>query len=129
MLSILPIETKEEQERIMALCGIPYRKACLAYAAYDEETLVGGAQFYFQNRCCYLTDIKNPDGVKDEEALFIMGRGLLNFVDRCGIHDAYLAEPDRVGEALRLRIGFFPDGEGRFYMNLRGFFEGKHDHH
>lgn len=127
MLSILPIETKEEQARIMSLCSIPYRAACMAYAAYDDGRLVGGAQFYLKNRCCFLTDLCNADGVSDEEALFIMGRGLLNFADRCGLHDAYLVAPEKIDERLRTKIGFFPDDEGKYYMNLRGFFDGKHE--
>ena len=126
MLKILPIETKDEQARIMALCSIPYNVNALAYAAYDDEVLVGGAQFLLKGATCHVTDIANADGVDDEEALFIMGRGLLNFVDLCGIHDAYLDNPEKVSEALRVRIGFFANDEGVFYMNLRGFFTNKH---
>lgn len=126
MLKILPIETKEEQARIMALCSIPYNLNALAYAAYDDGVLVGGAQFLLKGATCHLTDIRNADGVDDEEALFIMGRGLLNFVDLCGIHDAYLDFPEKVSEALRARIGFFANDEGVYYMNLRGFFTNKH---
>lgn len=126
MLKILPIETKEEQARIMALCSIPYNVNALAYAAYDEEILVGGAQFLLKGATCHVTDIANACGVDDEEALFIMGRGLLNFVDLCGIHDAYLDYPEKVSESLRARIGFFANDEGVYYMNLRGFFTSKH---
>ena len=126
MLKILPIETKEEQARIMALCSIPYNVNALAYAAYDDSVLVGGAQFLLKGATCHVTDIANADGVDDEEALFIMGRGLLNFVDLCGIHDAYLDSPEKVSEALRARIGFFANDEGVYYMNLRGFFTNKH---
>ena len=126
MLKILPIETKDEQERIMALCSIPYNVNALAYAAYDDGVLVGGAQFLLKGATCHVTDIANATGVDDEEALFIMGRGLLNFVDLCGIHDAYLDFPEKVSEALRARIGFFTNDEGVYYMNLRGFFTAKH---
>ena len=126
MLKILPIETKDEQARIMALCSISYNLNALAYAAYDEGVLVGGAQFLLKGATCHITDIANADGVDDEEALFIMGRGLLNFVDLCGIHDAYLDFPEKVSEALRARIGFFASDEGVYYMNLRGFFTNKH---
>lgn len=126
MLKILPIETKDEQARIMALCSIPYNIEALAYAAYDEDVLVGGAQFLLKGATCHLTDIRNADGVEDAEALFIMGRGLLNFVDLCGIHDAYLPDPDKVEPTLRAKIGFFPNEEGVYYMNLRGFFTKHH---
>lgn len=126
MLKILPIETKEEQKRIMALCSIPYDAEALAYAAYDEGVLVGGAQFRLKGGVCNLTDIRNADGVEDAEALFIMGRGLLNFVDLCGIHDAYAPMPERIDSALLAKIGFFPNEKGKYYMNLRGFFTKHH---
>lgn len=126
MLKILPIETKEEQKRITSLCSIPYQVEALAYAAYDEGVLVGAAQFLLKDAVCRLTDIRNADGVEDAEALFIMGRGLLNFVDLCGIHDAYAPYPERTDAALLAKIGFFPNEKGELYMNLRGFFTGHH---
>ena len=122
MLKIVPIQEKDEQKRLMEACSIPYREFCLAYAAYEEGTLVGGAQFYFEGGACHLTDIRCPEGINDDEALFIMGRGLLNFVDLCGIHDAYADEPERLDRRLIARIGFWKNDEGLEYMNLRGFF-------
>ncbi len=127
MLKIIPIQTKEEQEVLMTRCHIPYRVECMAYAAFVEDTLVGGAQFYLQNRACYITDIRSPDGVSDDDALFIMGRSLLNFVDMWGIHDAYIAFPDDNADShfdkkLLARIGFWKQDDGKEYMNLRGFF-------
>ena len=122
MLRIVPIQTKEEQERIMTLCSIPYREYCLAYAAYDEGVLIGGVQFYFENGAFHIMDIRTKEGVDDDEALFIMGRGVLNIVDLCGIHDAYVEEPERQNQKLLARIGFWKNEDGKEYMNLRGFF-------
>ena len=122
MLRIIPIQTKDEQKDLMALCSIPYREEALAYAAYVEDTLVGGAQFTLSGGVCRLLDIRSPEGISDEEALFIMGRGLLNFVDLCGIHDAYAENRGNMNEKLLARIGFWYNEEGALYMNLRGFF-------
>lgn len=122
MLRIIPIQTKAEQERLMSLCSIPYRAECLAYAAYDEGVLIGGVQFYFEKAACHITDIRCVEGISDDEALFIMGRGLLNFVDMNGIHDAYIDEPERFDARLIARIGFWKNEAGLHYMNLRGFF-------
>lgn len=122
MLRIIPIQNKEEQKLLMAACSIPYRAECLAYAAYDENTLVGGVQIYFHNAACYITDIRSPEGISDDEALFIMGRGVLNFVDLAGIHDAFLDDPTRIDKKLAARIGFWKNENGEDYMNLRGFF-------
>lgn len=127
MLKILPIQTKEEQKEIMAQCSIPFRAYCFAYAAYDDGILIGGVQFYFENAACHIVDIRTKEGVDDEEALFIMGRGVLNIVDMCGIHDAYVEDPERLDKKLIARIGFWKNDEGKEYMNLRGFFTG-HKH-
>ena len=127
MLKILPIQTKDEQEKLMTLCSIPFRPEALAYAAYVEDTLVGGAQFTLSGGICRLLDIRSPEGVDDDEALFIMGRGLLNFVDLCGIHDAYAINEGNMDKKLLARIGFWKNDKGEEYMNLRGFFtEHKH---
>ncbi|MBR2986493.1 MAG: hypothetical protein IKC63_00585 [Clostridia bacterium] len=122
MLRIIPIQEKEEQKRLMTLCSIPYRPETMAYAAFDDGVLVGGAQFYFKNACCYVTDIASPEGIDDDEALFIMGRGMLNLVDLWGIHDAYFEDPSRASKQLLARIGFWKNEKGEEYMNLRGFF-------
>lgn len=126
MLKILPIQTKEEQKKLCDLCSVTYRPECLAYSAYDDENFVGIAQFKFSDKKVFLTDIKNADGVEDEEALFIMGRGLLNYTDLVGIHDAFLESYEKISPSLAMRIGFFPDENGMYYMNLRGFFDAKH---
>lgn len=122
MLKILPIQTKDEQKAIMERCSIPFREDCMAYVATVDGVLVGGAQFYLANKACYLTDIRSPEGVQDDDALFIMGRGLLNYVDLCGIHDAYVEDPERLDKKLIARIGFWKNEKGEEYMNLRGFF-------
>lgn len=126
MLKILPIQTVQEQERLCRLCSVEYSRACLAYSAYDDDVFVGIAQFRFADRKLFICDIRNADGIEDEEALFIMGRGLLNYADLVGIHDAYLEFPERVSHSLAMRIGFFSDKNGLYYMNLRGFFDAKH---
>ncbi|MBQ7364255.1 MAG: hypothetical protein IJW46_01510 [Clostridia bacterium] len=122
MLRIIPIQTKDEQETLMRACSIPFRYDAMAYAAYEGDTLVGGAQFYLKGTACYLVDIRSPEGVEDEEALFIMGRGLLNFVDLCGIHDAYAINEGNMDKKLIAKIGFWKNEKGEEYMNLRGFF-------
>lgn len=127
MLRILPLESKQEQQRICGLCGIPYDAESLAYGAWEGELLVGGAQFRLAaGGVCELRDLSCARGVEDDEALFIMGRGLLNFVDRVGYHDAVAVFPQRISTAVLHRIGFFADESGKFVMNLRGRFDGSH---
>ncbi len=128
MLKVLAIQSKDEQKRICSLCSIPYDAVALSYAVYDDDEILGASQFRLKGTKCYITDIKNKDGVDNCDSLFIMGRGLLNFVDLVGIHDAYISSDDlpKINIALAEKIGFTRSNSGEYYMNLRGFFEAKH---
>lgn len=126
MLEILAVQTKEEQKRLCEICNIEFRLTALSYAAYVDDELVGVSQFGIKGKDGYIFDLVSAPEKDDEDALFIMGRGLLNFLDLSGIHDAYIAPSATMPRKLSARIGFFPDDEGRLYMNLRGFFT---DHH
>ena len=37
MLTVKPIQTKQEQEFFASKCNIPYDEDMMAYAAYEEE--------------------------------------------------------------------------------------------
>ena len=90
MLEILPIQTKIEQEAICARCGMPYEASCLAYHALVDGELAGACQFRMNDKGGF---IRHWGLVKDRElsaqdraeALFVMGRGTLNFIDLCGV--------------------------------------------
>ncbi len=141
MLRIHAIQTKEVQKEICEKCSVEFIPDALAYAAYDTPEipddptssdtlpgeLLGVAQFSFKKGGAHLYDLRSPEGVDDFEALFIMGRSLLNFVDLCGTHDAYLPYPERLSTRLITAIGFKKQEDGTYYMNLRGFFTKHHD--
>ena len=93
MITVLPIQTKEEQKELAGRCGVPFREELLAYRA-------GGA---------------------DEDALFVMGRAALNFIDLCGVHTAFF-EGEPTNPALLRRIGFRQNEHGVFAIDLAGFF-------
>ena len=126
MLSILPIESKEEQARLCALCDIPYDAESLAYAAWEEGRFLGAAQFRLTAGRCELRDLACARGVDDREALFIMGRGLFYFADRVGFHRAVAPYPERILPALLKQIGFHADPDGVYGMNLAGVFDKHH---
>ncbi len=135
MLIIKPIQTKELQESLCTLCGVPYRADCICYQAYlgegpdDETTFVGISQFSVGETVGdrvigRILDLKNPPEVEDEEALFIMGRQTLNFMDLTGSHEAYFS-----GDAdlhLIRWLGFRQTDDG-WYIDLHGAFDG-HKH-
>ena len=72
-----------------------------------------------------ISDLKERLGTQDDEAMFILGRQTMNFIDLCGAHDCYLldAGSDDDKHRLAIALGFKPDGDGNWYMDLRGFFE------
>jgi hypothetical protein len=59
----------------------------------------------------------------DNEALFVMGRAALNFIDLCGIHTAfYDGDESLPGAQLLHAVGFRKNEQGRLEMDLTGFF-------
>jgi hypothetical protein len=132
MLKVLPIQTKAEQEALCLRCNIKYDPDLLAYAASVDGETVGICQFKVTGDggiiydIATLTDRDEPADRKsrdasDFEALFVMGRGALNFIDLCGVKKAiYIGQA--TDEALIRAIGFKKDPDGVFRIDLEGFF-------
>ena len=129
MIKVLPIQTKEEQQRICALCGVEFNADMLAYAASVDDRLAGVCQFKLTDKGGILTDIAPTLDHCDNEALFVMGRGALNFIDLCGVHRAFF-DAAYENETLIKAIGFSKNNDGRFEMDLTDFFKEpcKHSH-
>ena len=121
MLKVLPIQTKEEQKIICTLCGVDYNADLLAYAAYDDDKLMGVCQFRLTANGGEIYDLAHAKDTQSFEALFIMGRGTLNFIDLCGVHYARFCG-EASNEALLSAIGFKKQSDGSFDINLEGFF-------
>ncbi len=123
MLKILPIESKDTQKEIAAVCGVEYIEEALAYSAYSDEALAGIAQFRMTDKGALLYEIgvcgKHVE--TDYQILFTLGRAALNFVDLCGVHDAFYVG-NIEDESLILDIGFEKSDRDEYYMNLEGFF-------
>ncbi|MBO4217625.1 MAG: hypothetical protein J5940_06745 [Clostridia bacterium] len=118
MLIIKPIQEKERQRLYAELCGVVYREEDFAYSADVDGKPVGICQFAIKGESGYIHDIENAKGEDDADALFIMGRAVLNFVNLCGCHDAF-AEKET---PMLKRIGF-RNRDGVCKMTLDGFFE------
>ena len=127
MLKVLPIQSKLTQEEICLKCNIEYKPDMLAYAASVDDELVGICQFKLTDNGGVIYDLaKVTDHVEnkecsDFEAMFVMGRGTLNFIDLCGVHYAIFAGKD-TDEGLLRAIGFKKNAEGIYDINLEGFF-------
>jgi len=105
---------------------VTYNPDLLAYAAYDDATLLGVCQFKLSDEGGILYDLAPAEGTNSFDALFIMGRGTLNFIDLCGVHAAFYRGEVR-DERLLLAVGFQKSAAGEYAVNLEGFFTA-HEH-
>ena len=126
MIKVLPIQTKEEQKLLCEKCNIKFNADLLMYAASVDGDLVGVCQFKTSDKGGLIYDIatlsdRKGDPKSDFEALFVMGRGALNFIDLCGVHNAFYVG-DNADDLLLRAIGFKPCDEGKYAIDLNGFF-------
>ena len=126
MLKVLPIQSKLQQEEICLHCNVTYNPDLMAYAAYDDTTLLGVCQFKLTAEGGILYDLAPAEGTNSFDGLFIMGRGTLNFIDLCGVRTAFY-RGQVTDERLLLAVGFKKDDHGEYAVNLDGFFTA-HDH-
>ena len=122
MLKVLPIQSKLKQEEICLRCGVTYNADLLAYSAESDGVLAGVCQFKLTADGGIIYDIAPSKDFYNFEALFVMGRGTLNFIDLCGVHKAFF-DGKCDDEGLLRAIGFEKNADGRFEVNLVGFFD------
>ncbi len=123
MLEVYPIQDKKEQERICKLCGIEYDVEKLAYSAYVSGELMGASQFAIHGSAGYIYDLENCKNINNTDILFVMGRAALNFIDLCGVKNAYFEGNTEGREELIKSIGFKLTEDNRWFIDLNGFFD------
>ena len=120
MLEIKPVQTKEEQKKICGACGVAFDPDCFAYSAFEDgEKLLGVSQFRIFGDCGIIYDLSNAAGTDDLEALIIMGKTALNFIDSCKIKDVIIKTENK---DLPEILGFKQDENGVYKINLKGYF-------
>jgi len=125
MLIVKPILDKDTQEELGAKCGVNYNPDALAFSAYLDDVFFGYCQFTVNGTIATLTDIRSVSD--DFEAMFIMSRGALNYIDLCGFHTARCTSS--AGNLTLLRaIGFKEIDNNLFEINLTDEFTGKCTH-
>ena len=120
MLEIKPVQSKADQEKYCAMCGIVYDPEAFAYAALDERVFVCVSQFRIMEQAGYIYDIAEPPGADDLEAVILTARATLNFIDLCGTPRACIRTEYR--DLPRL-LGF-TQADGEWTLELRGYFDG-----
>ena len=123
MFKITPIQDKERQREVCLLCGAEYRAEAFAYQMYDIESgdIMGMSQFEI-GRSGYIFDLKEAPGRADFEAMFILARQTMNFIDLCGAHTCRAAKssaPERL-----LTAAGFKEIDGEYFCDMTGMFDG-----
>ncbi len=123
MFKITPIQDKENQKEICDLCGAEFRYDAFAYMMYDLDTkeIMGMSQFEVGD-VGYIFDLREPPERNDFEAMFILARQTMNFIDLCGVHSCYIAE--NAGDDRLIRAVGFKNTDGRLFCDMTGMFSG-----
>ena len=123
MFKITPVQSKDEQIALCQTCGAVYREGAFAYIMFDIDSgdVMGMSQFEIGD-AGYIFDLLEAPLRDDFEAMFILGRQTMNFIDSCGAHTCY-ASTDAGSERLLKAIGFKPSGD-RLFCDMTGMFDG-----
>ena len=128
MFKITPINNFEIQKSVAEACGTVFRDGHFAYLMTDIDSgrLMGFSQFEIRKDGGVITDLREVPGLNDFEAMFILGRQTMNFIDLCGSHTVY-APKDAADEKLLHAIGLRLCKDGIYYADMTGMFDGKCD--
>lgn len=126
MFKISPINDKDFQRKCAEMCGAEYISDFFAYAMIDNETdnLMGFSQFEINEKGGLISDLRPVKGTSDDEAMFILGRATMNFIDMCGSHVCY-AKKNAGEEKLIRAIGFKTEANDLLFCDMTGMFDGK----
>ncbi len=129
MFKIEPVQDKAKQKEVCKLFEIKYSDDLFGYFMYDLDSgePMGFSQFEINGESGYIKDLRSPKGEFDREAMFILGRQTMNFIDSCGSHFCYAAD-DAGDEQLLSSIGFKLNENGKLFSDMRGMFDGHCNH-
>ena len=123
MFKITPIQDKAKQKEICEICGAEFRDDAFAYQMFDLDSgeIMGMTQFEI-GEVGYIYDIKEAPGRDDFEAMFILSRQTMNFIDLCGAHTCRAAN-NAASERLLTAIGF-KKSDDDYFCDMTGMFDG-----
>lgn len=120
MLTVLPIQSKEEQEKLCKLCGVSYDIDSFCYRA-DDGDFIGICQFKFEGNVGYIQNLAYAKGIDDTEAMIIMLRATMSFMHRCGLSTSELCK-DCMPENLLNMSGYIKNEKGIYTVDLNKFY-------
>lgn len=124
MFKISPVQDCNVAKKYLLLCGAEYKEGCFVYAMTDVDSgeIMGISQFEIANGFGMIIDLRPAKGTDDFEAMFILGRQTMNFIDICGMHICK-ADSNCGEESLIKAIGFKMIN-GEYICNTTGMFDG-----
>ena len=130
MFKIYPLTDLSKKDEICSTYGVVPKDGYFVYVMtdYDTDAPMGISQFEITSEGGFISDIKEYEGKNDFEAMFILGRQTMNFIDKCGTHICY-ADENAAEESLLRAIGFKKCEDGRYAVNLTGMFDGNCKNH
>ncbi len=128
MLIIKPIQDKDMQKSLCAACETAFDVDSLAYGAWLADkpenafngTFLGICQFKL-GETAHILCLSKAKGTDDTEAMFIMGRQTMNFIDLHGVHSCTF-EGDCEDKFIRW-LGFTKNEKGIWTADLETFFK------
>ena len=130
MFKITPVSNTEEMRSLSSVAEIPYFEGAFYYKMFDMESgdVMGFSVFEIHKDFGEILALYETIGRDDFEAMFILGRQTLNFIDLCGMHSC-VADTKYASECMLSAIGFKKNDNGVFSINLEGMFDGHcHSH-
>ncbi len=124
MFKITPAASEQQRRSAAHACAVRLQEGSFMYIMVDGEDghLMGLSQFDISCGHGRLTDLAEVPGADDDEAMFILGRATMSFVESCGITTLYAA-PD-AAPVQRLRALGFKEKDGGYVADLSGMFHG-----
>ena len=120
MLTVLPIQSKDEQKELCQICKVDYDADAFAYRA-DDGAFIGICQFYFKNGTGYIKNLAYAPNMDDSEAMIIMLRATMSFMHRCGLEKSQLCE-NAVPESLLAMSGYIKNENDIYTVDLNKFY-------
>ena len=124
MFKITPVSTDTRRAEVAALCGISLHDGSFLYEMIDVASgdLLGACEFEIEGALGVLLELVDLHPKGDFEAMFILGRATMNFIDLCGAHRC-TARGGAAASDLLGALGFREAEDGPL-ADLSGMFDG-----
>ena len=115
MLTVKPIQDKQEQKDICNLCGVKYDEEHFCYGGYKEGVLTACCQFYLNGEYGTIDEIAYVPGHEDKDLVLLIGMSAISFIDICGVKKVIYTGNN---EEFALSLGFTKNENGVFSLNI-----------